>query len=192
MPAIESVPPTVTERLLVSTGGMRPWRCTRATTSRQMAPGSDGHRPGASRRRLRIRPIDFMSSSMPSRLIASSDCEWAAPRVETVRRWLPRAGQGLEHVLGCEIGFTTRRGRQLWMWPKLVSELVVGLGTRQHDAVDARAQLVDLGQEAAPRPSRPLPRRCRGGRRAETGRGPHLRPPRSRASRAGPARPCPS
>ena len=86
MPATESVPPTVTERLLVRTGGMRPWRCTRATTSRQMAPASTVTvRAFAST--SRIRPMDFMSSRMPSRLTASSDCEWAAPRVETVSRW---------------------------------------------------------------------------------------------------------
>ena len=43
--------------------------------------------------------MDFMSSRMPSRLTASSDCEWAAPRVETVRRWRRGVGERLQHVL---------------------------------------------------------------------------------------------
>ena len=143
MPAMESVPPTVTERLLVSTGGMRPWRYVRATTSRQMAPASTVTVRAASST-ARMRPIDFMSSRIPPRLMASSDCEWAAPRVETVRP-CRAAKRSASSTSSADDGLHHQPRPPVMDVAEVGQELVVGLGAGEDDALDAPAQLVQLG-----------------------------------------------
>lgn len=80
IPAIDNVPPTVTPRLFVNTGGTR-FRFARwCVSSRQTTPGSTSTvRFFSSTSPMRF--IDSISRSTPSWLMASWDCEWAEPRL---------------------------------------------------------------------------------------------------------------
>ncbi len=118
MPAMARVPPTVTLRLLVSTGGVSWSKASFRTRSRQTTPASTST-VGADRSMARIRRIEPIESRIPPSEIASRLWLCPAPRVETVRP-CSRAKMTVAMTSRALLGETTRRGVPWNRFPKLV------------------------------------------------------------------------
>src|SRR5688572_17471167 len=118
IPAMESVPPTVTFRLLVSTGGASRSGRSRSRRSPHSTPASTSAVSRSSSTAI-TRSREDIASRMPPSDKPRWLWLWPAPRVETVSP-SSRAKRIVAPTSSIARGSTRRRGVERNTWPKLV------------------------------------------------------------------------